>query len=363
MSDIVFILGAGASREAGAPTMPEFINSADRLFKTNLPPYVKPSFESVFLAISDLQDIASKSNIGLENIETIFSLFEMAKTLRRFPKRPDDFEFDVLIDSIKKLIVYTIEQKLVFPYSEGQKNKFGKMLGCPKPYDQFLLHVKELKKLPFIQTISFITFNYDLALDWTLFLISKDRQLDYGLKGRSDIPVFHEFPILKLHGSMNWVYLPSGDIEIIDIGRIDEFNGVEGFEQEKARVVLGSKLISIPSYSGLVITPPTWNKFEGQQKISSVWSRAAKELSEAEYIVVIGYSLPDTDYFFRYLYALGSVGRRILKRFIVVNPDEEVHNRFRNLLGLNAREKYEKINLSFSQAIDGKKILNSIRRE
>jgi hypothetical protein len=38
-----------------------------------------------------------------------------------------------------------------------------------------------------------------------------------------------------------------------------------------------------------------------------VWRTAAQHLSEAEHIFIIGYSLPETDQFFRYLYGLGTV--------------------------------------------------------
>jgi hypothetical protein len=42
---------------------------------------------------------------------------------------------------------------------------------------------------------------------------------------------------------------------------------------------------------------------------------------EAQEIIVIGYSLPETDFFFRNLFALGTVGRKFIRRFAVVNPD------------------------------------------
>src|SRR5688572_12743675 len=59
--------------------------------------------------------------------------------------------------------------------------------------------------------------------------------------------------------------------------------------------------------SDSVIVPPTWNKAEYQQ-VANVWKHAAHHLSEAENIIVIGYSLPEADQFFRFLFAVGTIG-------------------------------------------------------
>ena len=102
-----------------------------------------------------------------------------------------------------------------------------------------------------------------------------------------------------------------------------------------------------------VLVPPTWNKTEHHSALSSVWNRAARELGEAENIFVIGYSLPLSDAFFRYLYALGAVGEATLKRFWVFNPDNsgEVGDRFVKLLGPGARERFDYYEKTFEQAI------------
>ena len=79
-----------------------------------------------------------------------------------------------------------------------------------------------------------------------------------------------------------------------------------------------------------------------------MWRRAAKEMSGAENIVVIGYSLPPTDQFFQYLFALGCVGQRLLRRFIVCDPDPAVEGRFRELLAPAAQEGFEYVHTVFS---------------
>jgi hypothetical protein len=57
---------------------------------------------------------------------------------------------------------------------------------------------------------------------------------------------------------------------------------------------------------------------------------------------VIGYSLPETDSFFRYLFALGVDSETRLQGLWVVNPDDErrsVEKRFRELLGRGIEAK------------------------
>jgi hypothetical protein len=80
-----------------------------------------------------------------------------------------------------------------------------------------------------------------------------------------------------------------------------------------------------------VIVPPSWNKTEYADSVGHIWQEAARQLSDAENIFVCGYSLPETDVFFKHLFALGSVGRSLIRRFWVINPDPDgsVESRFR----------------------------------
>jgi hypothetical protein len=90
-----------------------------------------------------------------------------------------------------------------------------------------------------------------------------------------------------------------------------------------------------------VIVPPTWNKGGfSAGSMRSVWSAAAKHLSEAEYIVIIGYSVPPTDHLFHYLYALGTMSETRVKKILVYNPDSSVEDRYRRLLGPTTSSRF-----------------------
>src|SRR5437868_12972550 len=74
---IVFILGAGASKHAGAPLMSEFLSVARDLGHER----PLPAFELVFRAIDCLHRSQAKSEFDLENLETVFGAFQMARRL------------------------------------------------------------------------------------------------------------------------------------------------------------------------------------------------------------------------------------------------------------------------------------------
>jgi len=100
--------------------------------------------------------------------------------------------------------------------------------------------------------------------------------------------------------------------------------------------------------------PPTWEKTEYSVGFENMWAHAANNLAEAETIIVIGYSLPPTDEFFKTLYALGTVGESILQRFWVFDPDQSdlIEKRFNRMLGEAARQKFVLHRAKFSETIE-----------
>ena len=66
---------------------------------------------------------------------------------------------------------------------------------------------------------------------------------------------------------------------------------------------------------------------------------------------MIGYSLPETDAFFRDLFRLGIAGPTRLKRFVVVTPDSAAQQRFREMLGPELEQRFEVRSEAFEEAI------------
>src|SRR5690349_3875432 len=84
-SDIVFILGAGASFHCGGPLMRDFLDRAFAIHYANPTGRYKDDFERVFSAVAALQQIHSKSELDLRNLESVFTTLELARVVRRFP--------------------------------------------------------------------------------------------------------------------------------------------------------------------------------------------------------------------------------------------------------------------------------------
>lgn len=344
MSETVFILGAGASKEAGAPLIGEFLDISKRLWKQKAR-IADDEFRVVFDAITKLQIVHSKASLEIRNIEEVFAAFEMAQTLGVSLVAGSIPE--ALVSCSRTVIAQTIEQTLFFPRNSDEP----RVPYPPKAYESFAKLVLHLQKEATTkQTVSVITFNYDPAVEYCFH--SAQIPFSYCLDGMSDTAAV---PLLKLHGSLNWGECPDCERvvpwELSDVLRENLFSKVN----DSAMILPISSSFSLFAHckkqpvKGPFIVPPTFNKTKYHRLLSTVWSRAAKELSEAENIFVSGYSLQDSDAFFRYLYALGTIGP-VLDHFWVFDPDQsgEVEARFRELLGTSARERFKLFKYIFS---------------
>lgn len=349
MSSIVFILGAGASRQCGGPLMGDFLDTASDLLLRGKIADQTEAFQAVFKAIGGLQIVHSKAEMDLNNIESIFTALELGKVIKQFPGLKDD-EIDGVIASLKTLIVQTLEQTVLFPV---QNNR----IVAPAPYPQFadLISYLQTEASP-TRTCSVITFNYDLAADYAL--MGDGSGPDYGIgtpANRGSVP------LLKLHGSLNWgIERKAGAPAEIKVYKLGSLRTQMVYDSAPMPIAVGSRIAKLLRDKGHevenepVIVPPTWNKADYHRDLSEVWASAANHLSEAEYVFIMGYSLPETDSFFRHLYALGSAGSRAFKRIVVFDPDEtrQVEARFVRLMGPGARDRFTYRQETFAKGID-----------
>lgn len=351
MSNVVFILGAGASKQCGAPLMADFLDVASDLLRSNSVPEKRTEFERVFSAIGALQSVHSKAQLDLNNIESIFTVLELGRVIQRVPGlEPNDI--DAAIAALKELIVRTLEVTMTFPVTERH-------IGVPQPYGAFGNLLKHLHQdaCP-SQTAAVISFNYDIAADMAMYQSGMGPDYIIENPGGNHLRV----PLLKLHGSLNWATdKKSKAIRPLHLWNYFQHYSYYGFEKHATtRLPIGSQLVkhfnqiaSLEVENEPVIVPPSWNKADYHSALSEVWAAAAKHLSEAEQIFIVGYSLPETDSFFRHLYALGSVGSAPLRRIAVFNPDNSgaTKLRFEALLGPGARARYEYYPMTFNDAI------------
>lgn len=171
---------------------------------------------------------------------------------------------------------------------------------------------------------SVITFNYDCLMDRALRDFAGNRWKpddgSYGFevpdgaeewmdhtRGR---PVENPIKLLKMHGSQNWKRGEEDEIQLLEDGD------------------LSSNLKN-------VIIPPTWSKDLEEFPFGEIWKDARVEVRGARIIVVIGYSVPDTDLFSKSLFKVeaGSKKKREkLDLLVLVNPDKEARKSFIDLV-------------------------------
>lgn len=99
------------------------------------------------------------------------------------------------------------------------------------------------------------------------------------------------------------------------------------------------------------LIPPTWNKRIESSYMRRIWSAAFTEIQNATNIIFIGYSLPETDLYFRHFLTLALKDNRKLRNLVVVNNDDIAMKRYENFLESNFSAKYlQKISKKFNDA-------------
>jgi NAD-dependent SIR2 family protein deacetylase len=347
----VFVFGAGASVESGAPLMANFLDKAEALLMRggegiSFTKEESDAFKDVIQARKDLRLIHDKSNLEIDNIEALFGAIEMGAMIGKLCTRNVD-NISQLRSSILTVIVKTLEYSMPYPVIDRK--------AYPPPiYQEFAGNIADLAgKNKDYYDFSFITFNYDLALDYAL--ASNGFLFDYNIAGA---PAPNTYSLLKLHGSINWGQCPKCKKNTIKPCHISKPAWPEA---KRIYYNLGTQLSNEyccegHKYQPLVI-PPTWNKAAYHSNIASVWKKAALELADADNIIIIGYSMPSTDMFFKYLYALGSESEKRIKRLWVVNPDGNTERHFRDLIGRGIENRFKYIPKTFSDFIGHIKFL------
>lgn len=169
-----------------------------------------------------------------------------------------------------------------------------------------------------------MTFNYDCLMDRSLRDFSGNRwrpgEGSYGFdvaNGSQDWkdhtrgqPPKNPIKLLKMHGSRNWSRTEDENIELLDDSN------------------LSSNLKD-------VIIPPTWSKEFDQFPFGEIWKQARIEVRRARVIVVIGYSVPETDLFSRSLFKVEAGSKEKKEKvdlLVLVNPDQSARRSFLRLV-------------------------------
>jgi hypothetical protein len=333
----VYILGAGFSRDAGAPLIHDFLDRAREFYADPdmpLDAVERQHFEKVFKFKREITKAREKFRIDLDNIEQLFGLVEMSQRLGD--------ESQETRDAMVYLIAKTLELA-VKDTSRRPPVKFGWSTGSLPPFTSYVRQSPSAGNLfetdiytHFALLLSgtyddqhklesrcstVITFNYDLILDDALTRVGARAGYQLESVVAEESPATQVVvPVLKLHGSTNWAICRCKQIYVL--GQKATVNP-GAFRNLKCSKCGGENL-------RLLLVPPSWDKSEYSEIMRPVWKKAVDAIKTATRICVIGYSMPETDAFFKFLLALGLAENDRLYKLIVVDrlqgPSPQTNN-------------------------------------
>lgn len=309
MNKTVYILGAGFSKEASAPSQEELVNKIFDIHSQSPFVFIDGTVEKFKLFLTDTLLIPDSLHNKIP-LEDIFTPLDRCLA--------DNISFRNLdIDEIKEirgLIYYLIGKTLESLLHNSEKeyiNKFADHL--VRTASKRLDH-----KYREIDSVSVLSTNWDILLDNSIkqnidnnfkskavvdycCYISSYWKDDEGVKPGLEILGQGGFNVklLKLHGSLNWLQCPRclrvyvdfhNKIAIRQYGRPVNCRHCDKHFGKHNSHKLSSNLIM-----------PTFLKNLSNPQYKLIWQNAGIELSEAERIVFIGYSLPQADFEMRQL--------------------------------------------------------------
>lgn len=220
-----------------------------------------------------------------------------------------------------------------------------KTLQNPSKYHPLL--VQKLRDGGLLDRCVFISFNYDILIDNALGSEQRD-VCDYGIEF-VDYSALRpsRATLLKLHGSLNWLYC--------SVCRTLRFTpGEKGV----CRLVVDTPRCLCPKCNSLtvpIIVPPTYFKVMSNFFIQQIWHQAEHLISKCHTWIFCGYSFPDADMHVKYLLKRVQVNSPQHRSISVINwhPQKEPREadgeseRYRRFFGTNVQVDYSKA--SFEQ--------------
>lgn len=295
---IVYFLGAGFSAPLGLPVMSDFLLRSKDLYFGDRERF--DHFGSVFSTIARMGNAKNYYHIDLFNIEEILSLLEMENYVGSSQSR--DMYVRFLADVITALTppfnpvpfpmgwdgFRVSDDPLVCAYAAFVATLFG--IDWTQTDDNGVRHYPTDSPADRPQ-YSVITLNYDLVLEQALDLVNAAVAIRPPLCFGTTLEQHDagaRVSIAKLHGS-----------------------------------------VAPPC-----IVPPTWNKVANRD-VEPAWRLAYRLLAEANQIRFLGYSLPQSDTYVRYLLASAALESPHLKKIDVIcldDPENSVRRRFQSLI-------------------------------
>ena len=317
----VYVLGAGFSKPAGAPSQEEILGVIFR--KEPVQAAVKKRRARFKKFLTKCLGVPPKKISSL-SLEDIYTPIDRCLVDGTSFKGKHQGELEQLRSDIEFLVSEAIAHCFSHgPYKDREyPDKFARHLTTIAAHRATLAEETRAKAAKEYDPFSIISLNWDILLDNAINQAIESRsngaRNDYGPFGVVDyccyISSLHEgewrirsglwtlgcrgynIKLLKLHGSMNWLQCPNCQRLFVEFG-----------EKSTIRNSINSAPCRHCSDHGLInllqgsLVMPTFLKDLSNFQIKLIWQNAGVELLEAKNLVFIGYSLPHSDFEFRQL--------------------------------------------------------------
>ena len=340
--NIVYFLGAGASKNFGYPLTTEIMPLImERLLENDLfqlygrksrleRKYETDLLEFLYTLYPGLRNInigRKKDRESIPNITEVLSLVDHF-CFYNIPPHPRIVDDRLL--HFRDLLNRAIGELILDFDLDDMSNKQN---------DLFKALLKPIRNDKASNNVSIITTNYDLLIDWEFRDVFIDNKVDYGISYRdvetSEIiyrdpkPLFHYY---KLHGSLNWLRCDLfGHFYINPLGSIVHLAFKESVDEYNTCIC--SDTLRLRS----VLVAPSLVRDIRDANLLQIWKSSMEAIRTADKIVFIGYSLPAEDLAIKSIIMRGINGRRKDQplQVKVVQKGDAAKPNYRNIFSQN----------------------------
>ncbi len=203
--------------------------------------------------------------------------------------------------------------------------------------------------------LSIITLNWDIVVEEQLNNCNKSFTYIIETKRIDGSPQLDSgIPLLKMHGSANWLYCDSCRRIYCDIGTKTALHKKAYLEKEDFEIFdyeLQSnvrdeyrKCRFCGNYLAGRVATFSYRKAFSIDQFQIIWNNAYKVLRDSEKWLFIGYSMPEADYEFKHLLKssqLSNTERNLQEIVVVLKDDHEAQNRYQQFFGLSDSQIFQ----------------------
>ncbi|MBI3813221.1 MAG: SIR2 family protein [Nitrospinae bacterium] len=261
-NDIIFLLGAGASVDAGMPMVDKLTEQLKNILHeiSDANRKLRPDFKSFFEQIAEVDPSVEK------NYERFFEWLDLLNKSQKDP-------FNKLLDL--KIPILKLSGELSFVIGDGIKRILGECATNPdylKRFGDFIPQEGRLK---------IFSLNYDCCIEDACHSAGIDLTTGFDPETKKWKPaLFKEIKkginLYKLHGSLRWFRVTDNRLPKVEFMELDDGN------------CLPSEHFKIPRYPELILGP--WSKIQPDDPFITLFYEFHIALQHAKVCIIIGYS-------------------------------------------------------------------------